>query len=59
MIDIEIKHLRMIQMIARTKNLSKAVENLFISKPVLFQPLINIKDRINANLFFRVKHTWR
>jgi LysR family transcriptional regulator, regulator for metE and metH len=53
MIDIEIKHLRMIQMIARTMNLTKAAENLFISQPALSQQLINIEDRIGANLFFR------
>ena len=53
MIDIEIKHLRMIQAIAGTKNLTKAAEKLFISQPALSQQLINIEDKIGANLFFR------
>jgi LysR family transcriptional regulator, regulator for metE and metH len=53
MIDIEIKHLRMIRMIARTKNLTKAAENLFLSQSALSQQLLTIEDRIGANLFFR------
>ncbi|MGD9162181.1 MAG: LysR family transcriptional regulator [Desulfobacteraceae bacterium] len=53
MIDIEIKHLRMIQAIAGTKNLTKAAEKLFISQSALSQQLINIEDKIGANLFFR------
>jgi len=51
--DIEIKHLRMIQMIARTKNLTKAAEKLFISQPALSQQLINIENKIGTNLFIR------
>ena len=53
MADLEIKHLRMIRMIARTNNLTKAAEKLFISQPALSQQLINIENRIGAKLFFR------
>lgn len=51
--DLEIKHLRMIRMIAGTKNLTKAAEKLFISQPALSQQLINIENKIGAKLFFR------
>ena len=50
---LEIKHLRMIQMIARTNNLTKAAENLFVSQSALSQQLKNVEDKIGANLFFR------
>ena len=53
MADLEIKHLRMIRMIAMTKNLTKAAEKLFISQPALSQQLINIENRIGTKLFFR------
>lgn len=53
MADLEIKHLRMIRMIARTNNLTKAADKLFISQPALSQQLINIEDKIGAKLFFR------
>ena len=43
----------MIQMIARTKNLTKAAEKLFVSQPALSQQLINIENKIGAKLFFR------
>jgi LysR family transcriptional regulator, regulator for metE and metH len=53
MADLEIKHLRMIQMIAMTNNLTKAAEKLFVSQPALSQQLINIEERIGAKLFLR------
>ena len=53
MAEIEIKHLRMIRMIARTNNLTKAAEKLFISQPALSQQLINIEKRIGTKLFLR------
>ena len=43
----------MIQMIARTKNLTKAAEKLYVSQPALSQQLINIENKIGTNLFFR------
>jgi LysR family transcriptional regulator for metE and metH len=51
--DLEIKHLRMIQMIAGTRNLTKAAEKLYISQPALSQQLMNIENKIGADLFFR------
>lgn len=53
MTDLEIKHLRMIQMIARTNNLTKAANMLYISQSALSQQLINIENKIGAKLFFR------
>lgn len=53
MTHIEIKHLRMIQMIDRTKNLTRAAEKLSISQPALSQQLINIESKINTKLFLR------
>ncbi len=53
MTDLEIKHLRMIQTIARTNNLTRAAEKLFISQPALSQQLINAENRIGTKLFTR------
>lgn len=53
MTDLEIKHLKMIRMIARTKTLTKAADKLFISQPALSQQLINIENRIGTKLFLR------
>jgi LysR family transcriptional regulator, regulator for metE and metH len=53
MTDLEIKHLRMVRMIARTKTLTRAADRLFISQPALSQQLINIEERIGTKLFNR------
>lgn len=53
MTNLEIKHLRMIRMIARTKNLTQAAKNLFISQPALSQQLKDIESKLGATLFLR------
>jgi LysR family transcriptional regulator, regulator for metE and metH len=53
MTEIEIKHLKMIRMIASEKTLTKAADRLFISQPALSQQLINIEERIGTKLFNR------
>lgn len=55
--NLEIKHLRMVQMIHRTKNLTKAAGNLFISQPALSQQLKDIEAKLGTDLFIRTgKH---
>ncbi|MGD9162702.1 MAG: LysR family transcriptional regulator [Desulfobacteraceae bacterium] len=53
MTDLEIKHLKMIRMISKTKTITKAADKLFISQPALSQQLINIENRIGTKLFIR------
>jgi len=53
MMYLEIKHLRMLRMIARTNNLTKAAGNLFISQPALSQQLKDIETKIGTPLFLR------
>jgi LysR family transcriptional regulator for metE and metH len=50
---LEIKHLRMIRMIARTNNLTLAAKNLHISQPALSQQLKDIEGKLGAGLFYR------
>ena len=53
MSQLEIKHLKMIRSIARTGNMTKAAENLYISQSALSQQLKDIEGRLNIDLFFR------
>lgn len=53
MTNLEIKHLRMIRMIARTKNLTQAAKKLFVSQPALSQQLKEIEAKLGTALFFR------
>ncbi len=53
MTHLEIKHLRMIRMIDRTNNLTRAAENLFVSQPALSQQLKDIEGKLGAALFSR------
>lgn len=51
--QLEIKHLKMISSIARTGNMTKAAEALFISQSALSQQLKDIEGKLNVDLFFR------
>lgn len=53
MSQLEIKHLKMIRSIAKTGNMTKAAESLFISQSALSQQLKDIEGRLNVDLFFR------
>ncbi|MCP4163465.1 MAG: LysR family transcriptional regulator [Deltaproteobacteria bacterium] len=53
MMHLEIKHLRMIRMIALTNNLTRAAEKLFISQPALSQQLKDIESKLGTVLFTR------
>lgn len=51
--QLEIKHLKMISSIARTGNMTKAAQHLFLSQSALSQQLKDIEGKLNTNLFFR------
>lgn len=53
MTHLEIKHLRMLDMITRTNNMTRAAENLHISQSALSQQLKDIEHKLEAGLFFR------
>ena len=53
MMHLEIKHLRMIRMIAQTNNLTRAAENMFVSQPALSQQLKDIEAKLGISLFSR------
>lgn len=53
--SLEIKHLRMVNAIAATGNMTKAAQKLFITQPALSQQLKNIEHKLGVDLFFRVR----
>lgn len=53
MAHLEIKHLRMVQMITRTGNLTRAAVNLNITQSALSQQLKDIEEKLGTPLFFR------
>lgn len=52
---LEIKHLRMISTIAKTQNMTRAADKLFISQSALSQQLKDIESKLNASLFNRTR----
>ncbi len=55
MSQLEIKHLKMISSIAKTGNMTKAAEKLFISQSALSQQLKDIEGRLSVDLFSRAR----
>lgn len=55
MSQLEIKHLKMVLAIARTGNMTKAAESLFISQSALSQQLKDIEGKLSVDLFFRTR----
>lgn len=53
MSTIELKHLKLIKVIAETGNLSKSAKRLNKSQPALSRQLLNLEDRLGAALFIR------
>jgi LysR family transcriptional regulator for metE and metH len=53
--QLEIKHLRMINAIAETGNMTRAAENLCLSQSALSQQLKDIEGKLGADLFFRAR----
>ena len=54
---ITIKHLRIFCEVAKTKSMSKAAENLFISQPSVSTKLQEIEKYYNVTLFQRHSKT--
>ncbi len=52
---LELKHLRMISIIAKTQNMTRAAERLFVSQSALSQQLKDIEGKLGANLFNRTR----
>ncbi len=50
---LEVKHLRMIQAIARSGNMTKAADRLFLSQSALSQQLKDIESKLGLDIFFR------
>lgn len=59
MMDIELKDLRMVRMIAETSNLTKAAERLNISQSALSRQLLDLEDRVGVSLFDRLPRQMR
>lgn len=53
--NLEIKHLRMIQAIAETGNMTNAATKLYISQSALSQQLKNIEEKLQVTFFFRTQ----
>ena len=51
--QLELKHLKMIQAIAETGNITRAADKLFITQSALSQQLKDIESRLKTDLFFR------
>ncbi len=52
---LEIKHLRMVSTIAKTQNMTKAADKLYLSQSALSQQLKDIEGKLNATLFNRTR----
>jgi LysR family transcriptional regulator for metE and metH len=52
---MEIRHLRLVQTVAETKNLTKASQQLFLSQSALSHQLREIESRYNTQVFVRAK----
>jgi len=52
---MEIRHLKMIQEVAREGNLTKAAENLYLSQSALSHQLKDIENYFNTQIFIRQK----
>ncbi len=50
---LEIKHLRMLQMIHQTGNMTRAANHLFVTQSALSQQLKDLESRLSTDLFFR------
>ena len=55
MSDIEIKHLKLIKTIAKTENVTKAAQKLFITQSALSRQLIDLEKRLGISIFLRTK----
>lgn len=55
MLNIDIRHLRLIDAIAKTQNLTKAASLVNISQPAASQQLKEVEDRLETLLFYRAK----
>lgn len=53
--QLELKHLKMIQAIAETGNVTRAADKLFITQSALSQQLKDIESRLKTDLFFRTR----
>ena len=51
--DLEIKDLRLVKMIAATGNLTRAAERLNVSQPALSRQLADLEERVGARIFER------
>lgn len=51
--QLEVKHLKLIQAITETENLTRAAARLMISQPALSRQLLDIEDRLGTSLFHR------
>jgi len=55
MMQVEIKHLKLLQTIAETENLTRAARRLHVSQPALSRQLLDIEARLGTRLFYRSK----
>jgi len=51
---MELRHLRLIREVARTKSLSKAKDNLFLSQSALSHQLKEVEGKLGTQLFHRI-----
>ena len=52
---LEIKHLRMIRAIAESGNMTRAAEKLYVSQSALSQQLKGIENKLEVELFYRIR----
>lgn len=50
---LEIKHLKMLRMVSRTGNMTRAARNLFVTQSALSQQLKEVEVRLGTDLFYR------
>jgi LysR family transcriptional regulator for metE and metH len=57
--DLEVRHLRLVQTLAETSNMTRAAERLHLTQSALSHQLRDIEERLGARLFDRESKTMR
>jgi LysR family transcriptional regulator for metE and metH len=55
---MEIRHLRLIKVIADEKGITKSLDKLFLTQSAVSHQLRDIEERIGAKIFYRTKNQW-
>src|SRR5687767_8015983 len=55
---MEIRHLRLIKVIAEQKGITKSLDKLFLTQSAVSHQLRDIEERLGCKIFYRTKNQW-